>query len=150
LLQALTALQSQGTTTASQSEGEQQQGDGGEATATALDTGPPSETQQLTTVEKSRMTYAIGALCHLPDWYQPDESTGRIAELDESFWQTLTVAGGPSDSRLLDLFRLNFSDRAAFPSVLHVASHSGLIEKKVALVPMCQPKLMTVRGHPCV
>jgi hypothetical protein len=150
LLQALTALRTQGAMTAGQSQGEPAQGETGTATATAVAPGPPTEQQPLSTVQKSRMTYVIGALSHLPDWYQPDESTGRISELDEAFWRTLAVAGGPANSGLLDALRLDFNDRAAFPAVMQFSSRNGLIDKNVALMPMCQPKLVTAHGHSCI
>ena len=138
LLEALNALQAPGET--------------GSASATAVGSGPASEQEQplLSTVQQSRMAYAIGALCHLPDWYQPDDLTVRFANLDEPFWRALKLAGGPDDAGLLDLQRLNFHERAAFTGVMQTAWRNGLINPAVADVPMCQPKMMTAHGHPCI
>ncbi len=138
LLEALNALQAPGET--------------GSASATAVGSGPASEPEQplLSTVQQSRMAYAIGALCHLPDWYQPDDLTVRFANLDEPFWRALKLAGGPDDAGLLDLQRLNFHERAAFTGVMQTAWRSGLINPAVADVPMCQPKMMTAHGRPCI
>ncbi len=157
LLEALTVLQAQAATTVGQDQTKTT------ATSTASVTGKrrvkrgagvradaPPERRPLSTVQKSRMAYAIGALIHLPDWYQPQGLSGPLSGLDGSFSQTLKLAGGPDDSELLDLLRRDFTDRNAYPNVMQVGARRTLVDPDVARVPLCQPKVMTVRGYPCL
>jgi hypothetical protein len=111
------------------------------------DADDPTHPRPLSTVQKSRMVFAIGTLSQLPGSYLRNE-VGDTWQ--EQFSQTLEVAGGPKSSELLDFMRLHLNDRDGYPKVLELAAEKGLIDRAVALVPLCQPKLMTVRGYPCL
>jgi hypothetical protein len=114
----------------------------------SLDADAPDEPRPLSTVQKSRMVFAIGTLSQLPGSYLRNE-VGDTWQ--EQFSQALEVAGGPpKSSELLDFMRLHLNDRDGYPKVLELAAEKGLIDRAVALVPLCQPKLMTVRGYPCL
>jgi hypothetical protein len=105
------------------------------------------EREGLTTVQLSRMAYALGALSHLPGSYRPSDWPEQS---DQEFSRTLEVAGGPPNSGLLDVLRRDFDSRTDWPQVMQFAKQSQLIDGDVAVVPLCQTKLMTVRGHLCV
>lgn len=107
------------------------------------ETGADVEAGPLTTVQLSRMAYAIGALSHLPGYYPPDE-------WDAQFSQTLAMAGTPGDEDLLGLLRRDFGNRADWPQVMQSAVNAALIDSGVAVVPLCEGKAMWVRGHLCV
>ncbi len=69
-------------------------------------------------------------------------------------WETqldnaLGLVRGPKGG-LFDHLRLNLNSRDGYPKVIEVAGSLGLVDPKVALVPLCQPKVMIVRQHLCL
>jgi hypothetical protein len=109
--------------------------------------GDASEPRPLSTVQKARIVFAIGTLSQLPGWYLRGTLGDSWAE---QLSDALGVAGGRDGSELLDFLRLHLNDRAGYSKVVELAAKQGLINLDVALVPLCQPKLMTVRGFPCL
>jgi hypothetical protein len=109
--------------------------------------GGPGEPRPLSTVQKSRTVFAIGTLSQLPGAYLRSE-VGDTWQ--DQFSQVLAASGGLKSNELLDFLRLHLNDRNGYPKVLELAAEKGLIDSDVALVPLCQPKLMTVRGYPCL
>jgi hypothetical protein len=107
---------------------------------------PPAQPRSLSTVQKARMVYAIATLSQLPGWYlQNVLGATWEKQLDDA----LDLVRGPN-SGLLDHLRLNLNSRDGYPKVVEVAGKQGLIDDKVALVPLCQPKVMIVRNQPCL
>jgi hypothetical protein len=126
----------------------------------------------LSSLQMSRMTYAIGALSHLPSVYQPSTwsepfstTLGLVAPVQEVqvAWISDSSAdedfsdedgpsdgGGPSDGDLLELLRRRLRRRDDWPELARDAVEKGLISKDVADVPQCQVKAKWVRGHLCV
>lgn len=129
LAEALTVLRNQVTSTASS------------AHMTDADSVAADEPQaaQLTSVQLSRMVYAIGALSHLPSYYRPSEWDAQFAET-----LALAAAGGGGD--LLETLRDKFGGRDDWTQVVL----SGSLKTDVAVVPLCQAKFKWVRGYPCV
>lgn len=121
----------------------------GTAVTTGFSGTPPAEPEQsrpLSTVQKARMVYAIAVLTQLPGWYLHNVlGDSWEQQLDDA----LTLVRGPS-SGLLDHLRLNLNSRDGYPKVIEVAGKQGLIDAKVASVPLCQPKVMIVRNQPCL
>jgi hypothetical protein len=109
--------------------------------------GPPAPPRSLSTVQKARMVYAIATLSQLPGWYLKNILG---ASWEQQCAQALELAGGPVDNGLLDHLRLHVNSRDGYPKVVELAVKQGLIDPKVALVPLCQPKLMVVRSQPCL
>jgi hypothetical protein len=109
--------------------------------------GSPAPPRALSTVQKARMVYAIATLSQLPGWYLQNILG---ASWEQQFAQALELAGGPVDNGLLDHLRLHVNSRDGYPKVVEMAVKQGLIDPKVALVPLCQPKLMVVRNQPCL
>jgi hypothetical protein len=93
------------------------------------------------------MVYAIATLSQLPGWYLQNILG---ASWEQRFAQALELAGGPVNNGLLDHLRLHVNSRDGYPKVVELAVKQGLIDPKVALVPLCQPKLMVVRNQPCL
>lgn len=135
LAEALSALLDQGRPTPSRPSP-----DVSRPTVTGAAAPPPA---QLTPVQLSRMTYAIGALSHLPGYYPPDR-------WDAPFAQTLALAGGGRGEKLLDLLRSDFTGRADWPQVMQAAMLSGSVDFDVAAAPLCNSKAAWVRGRLCV
>src|ERR1700759_1996357 len=106
----------------------------------------PAE-RPLSSVQKARMMYAISTLSQLPGWYLQN-AVGT--DWEQKFIDALQLAGGPADSRLLDHLRLHVSSRDSYPKVVELAQKATLVNDKVALVPLCQPKVMIVRNQPCL
>lgn len=107
---------------------------------------PSEELRPLSTVQKARMVYAIATLSQLPGWYLQNV-------LGDSWEQQLDRALGlvrGSSGGLLDHLRLNLNSRDGYPKVIEIAASKGMIDDKVAMVPLCQPKFMVVRGQPCL
>ncbi len=117
------------------------------ATASGPVPGPPPAARPLSTVQKARMVYAIATLSQLPGWYLQNVVG---ATWEQKFVDALQSAGGPTDNRLLNHLRLHVSSRDSYPKVVELAEKQGLIDAKVALVPLCQPKVMIVRTQPCL
>ncbi len=130
LSQALTVLQNQATTPARS----QPMTDAGPFAAAAA-----PQPAQLTSVELSRMVYAIGALSHLPSYYPP-------GEWDAAFTQTLALAGAGDGAELLEMLRNEFGGRDDWTQVVL----SGSLNADVAVVPLCNAKPKWVRGRLCV
>jgi hypothetical protein len=107
---------------------------------------PPEQPRPLSTVQKARMVYAIAALSQLPGWYLQNELG---ASWEQQLDDALDLVRG-SKSGLFDHLRLNVNSRDGYPKVIEVAGKQGLIDPKVASVPLCQPKVMIVRNHPCL
>ena len=100
----------------------------------------------MSTVQKARMVYAIATLSQLPGWYlQNVLGDSWEKQLDDA----LDLVRGPN-SGLLDHLRLNLNSRDGYPKVIEIAGKQGLIDAKVASVPLCQPKVMIVRNQPCL
>jgi hypothetical protein len=118
-------------------------------TATAFSGTPPAApdgSRPLSTVQKARMVYAIATLSQLPGWYlQNVLGDTWEQQLDDA----LELVRGPNTG-LFDHLRLNVNSRDGYPKVIEVAGKQGLIDPKVASVPLCQPKVMTVRNQPCL
>jgi hypothetical protein len=107
---------------------------------------PPEQPRPLSTVQKARMVYAIATLSQLPGWYlQNVLGDTWEQQLDDALY---LVRG--SKSGLFDHLRLNLNSRDGYPKVVEVAGKQGLIDPKVAIVPLCQPKVMIVRNQPCL
>ena len=107
---------------------------------------PPEQPRPLSTVQKARMVYAIATLSQLPGWYlQNVLGDSWEKQLDDA----LDLVRGPN-SGLFDHLRLNLNSRDGYPKVIEVAGKQGLIDLKVAIVPLCQPKVMIVRNQPCL
>jgi hypothetical protein len=107
---------------------------------------PPEQPRPLSTVQKARMVYAIATLSQLPGWYlQNVLGNSWEQQLDNA----LDLVRG-TNSGLLDHLRLNLNSRDGYPKVIEVAGKQGLIDPKVAIVPLCQPKVMIVRNQPCL
>ncbi|WP_428340383.1 hypothetical protein [Mycobacterium sp.] len=105
---------------------------------------PPEPDRPLSTVQKARMVYAIAMLSQLPGWYlQNVLGASWEQQLDDA----LDLVRG-TNSGLFDHLRLNLNSRDGYPKVIEIAGDRGLVDPKVALVPLCQPKLMIVRNHP--
>jgi hypothetical protein len=121
----------------------------GTAVTAGISETPPTVSEQsrpLSTVQKARMVYAIATLSQLPGWYLHNVlGDSWEQQLDNA----LTLVRGPN-SGLLDHLRLNLNSRDGYPKVIEVAGKQGLIVDKVALVPLCQPKVMIVRNQPCL
>jgi hypothetical protein len=105
----------------------------------------------LSTVQLSRMVYAIGALSQLPT-YQ------GIDSWDDQFSRTLTivmpaasqqsqVTGSADSASLLALLRSDFRRRDDFPGAMKYAFDQHLIDPRVAKVPLCDLKAKWVAGH---
>jgi hypothetical protein len=107
---------------------------------------PPEEPRPLSTVQKARMVYAIATLSQLPGWYLQNV-LGQSWE--QQLDRALDLVRGPN-SGLFDHLRLNLNSRDGYPKVIEVAGKQGLIDPKVAIVPLCQPKVMIVRNQPCL
>jgi hypothetical protein len=107
---------------------------------------PPEQPRPLSTVQKARMVYAIATLSQLPGWYlQNVLGNSWEKQLDDA----LDLVRGPN-SGLFDHLRLNLNSRDGYPKVIEAAGKQGLIDRKVASVPLCQPKVMIVRNQPCL
>ena len=92
------------------------------------------------------MVYAIATLSQLPGWYlQNVLGDTWERQLDDA----LGLVRGPN-SGLFDHLRLNVNSRDGFPKITEIAGQQGLIDPKVASVPLCQPKVMIVRNQPCL
>jgi hypothetical protein len=115
------------------------------ARGAVADTSPPE--RPLSTVQKARMVYAIATLSQLPGWYL-QSVVGT--DWEQKFIGALQLAGGPAHSGLLDHLRLHVSSRDGYPKVVELAEKQSLIDAKVALVPLCQPKVMILRNQPCL
>ena len=107
---------------------------------------PPEPDRPLSTVQKARMVFAIATLSQLPGWY--------LQNVLGATWETqldnaLGLVRGPKGG-LFDHLRLNLNSRDGYPKVIEVAGSLGLVDPKVALVPLCQPKVMIVRQHLCL
>lgn len=61
-----------------------------------------------------------------------------------------TQPGPRPNGGLFDHLRLNLNSRDGYPKVIEIAGQRGLIDPKVASVPLCQPKVMIVRNQPCL
>jgi hypothetical protein len=107
----------------------------------------PAEQRPLSTVQKARTVFAIATLSQLPGWYL-QSTVGK--SWAEEFSRTLEAAGGSAGNDLLDFLRLHLNDRTGYSKVVALAADKGLISRDVALVPLCQPKLMTMRGFVCL
>ena len=106
----------------------------------------PDGSRPLSTVQKARMVYAIATLSQLPGWYlQNVLGDTWEKQLDDA----LKLVRGPNNG-LFDHLRLNLNSRDGYPKVIEVAGKQGLIDPKVASVPLCQPKVMIVRNQPCL
>ena len=106
----------------------------------------PEQSRPLSTVQKARMVYAIATLSQLPGWYlQSVLGDTWEQQLDDA----LDLVRGPSTG-LFDHLRLNVNSRDGYPKVIELAGKQGLIDPKVASVPLCQPKVMIVRNQPCL
>jgi hypothetical protein len=106
----------------------------------------PEQSRPLSTVQKARMVYAIATLSQLPGWYlQNVLGDSWEQQLDDA----LNLVRGPN-SGLFDHLRLNVNSRDGYPKVIEIAGQQGLIDPKVASVPLCQPKVMIVRNQPCL
>jgi hypothetical protein len=92
------------------------------------------------------MVYAIAILSQLPGWYLQNVLG---ANWEQDLDQALDLVRGPN-SGLFDHLRLNLNSRDGYPKVIEVAGSLGMIDKKVAMVPLCQPKVMIVRNQPCL
>ena len=93
------------------------------------------------------MVYAIATLSQLPGWYLQNvlgDTWERTARQRARAWSR-----GPN-SGLFDHLRLNVNSRDGYPKVIEIAGQQGLIDPKVASVPLCQPKVMIVRNQPCL
>jgi hypothetical protein len=115
----------------------------GEALETLQDRTGTDSPERLTPVQLSRMTYAIGALSHLPTYYRPDE-------WDEPFSKTFALVG-PEDAgeATLTLMRRELNSRDDWSRVMGLAAERGWIQADVAVVPQCDVKVKWVRGHLC-
>ena len=90
------------------------------------------------------MVYAIATLSQLPGWYlQNVLGDTWEQQLDDA----LGLVRGPNGG-LFDHLRLNLNSRDGYPKVIEIAGNLGLIDPKVAMVPLCQPKVMIVRNNP--
>jgi hypothetical protein len=106
----------------------------------------PEQSRPLSTVQKARMVYAIATLSQLPGWYlQNVLGDTWEQQLDDA----LGLVRGPN-SGLFDHLRLNVNSRDGYSKVIEIAGQQGLIDPKVASVPLCQPKVMIVRNQPCL
>jgi hypothetical protein len=106
----------------------------------------PEQPRPLSTVQKARMVYAIATLSQLPGWYLQNVLGDSWAnQLDDA----LDLVRG-SNIGLFDHLRLNLHSRDGYPKVIEIAGKQGLIDRKVAMVPLCQPKVMIVRNQPCL
>lgn len=121
---------------------------------------PGATPQPLTTVQLSRMVYAIGALSHLPGDYLPEgwesESSRTLALASPALavqlgYQSAPVTGPPlSSDDLLALLQSQFRRRDDFAQVMKYAAQQGWVANLVAEVPLCQTNALWVRGHLCV
>jgi hypothetical protein len=107
---------------------------------------PPEQPRPLSTVQKARMVYAIATLSQLPGWYLQNVLG---ASWEKQLDGALDLVRGPNNG-LLDHLRLNLNSRDGYPKVIEIAGKQGLIDLKVASVPLCQPKVMIVRNQPCL
>jgi hypothetical protein len=108
--------------------------------------GAPEQLRPLSTVQKARMVYAIATLSQLPGWYlQNVLGDTWEQQLDDA----LDLVRG-TNTGLLDHLRLNVNSRDGYPKVIELAGKQGLIDRKVAMVPLCQPKVMIIRNQPCL
>jgi hypothetical protein len=117
------------------------------AAATGSVPGPAPADRPLSTVQKARMVYAIATLSQLPGWYLQNVVG---TDWEQKFAGALELAGGPKGNGLLDHLRLHVSSRDSYPKVVELAEKQSLIDAKVALVPLCQPKVMLIRNQPCL
>jgi hypothetical protein len=109
-------------------------------------TTPPEQPRPLSTVQKARMVFAIATLSQLPGWYlQNVLGDSWEQQLDQALDSVRGSNGG-----LFEHLRLNLNSRDGYPKVIEVAGNHGMIDLKVAMVPLCQPKVMIVRDHPCL
>jgi hypothetical protein len=113
---------------------------------TGAKTTPPEQARPLSTVQKARMVYAIAILSQLPGWYLHNVLG---ADWEQQLDQGLNLARG-ANSGLFDHLRLNVNSRGGYPKVIEAAGKLGMVDAKVAMVPLCQPKVMIVRNRPCL
>ena len=92
------------------------------------------------------MVYAITTLSQLPGWYLQNVLGNSWEQLLDN---ALNLVRGPNNG-LFDHLRLNVNSRDGYPKVIEIAGQQGLIDPKVASVPLCQPKVMIVRNQPCL
>jgi hypothetical protein len=105
--------------------------------------GTGDDPEPLTTVQLSRMAYAIGALSNLPGYYRPEE-------WDSPFAQTFGLVGTEdTGSATLELMRRDFNSRDDWSRVVGIAAARGWIQADVAVVPQCDVKVKSVDGHLC-
>jgi hypothetical protein len=106
----------------------------------------------LSTVQWSRMAYAIGALSQLPGYQSHSEQFSRTLAVvaPEPSAQTATVSGAlPPDIDLLSLLRNVFHRREDWPRAMKAALDQNLIDPSVAAVPLCEARAKWVRGQLC-